>query len=307
MVNPKYESLGGIRCYPSIEDLPSPPDASFIAVSAQRSVEVVRSLSVIGAAGAVCHASGFAELGGEHALLQQKLVDAAGAVAVLGPNCMGIINGFDRAAMWGDNGYFEAVEGNGVALISQSGAFLFGVTNIERAYPLGYGISAGNQAVIDIADLIEVVIENPRVKVVGLYVEGLLDGRRLGAALAAALEKELPVVLLRGGGTQASAERSFSHTGTLAVPNDFWNALIRRYALIEVHSPKQLVETTKLLAVSGCVSGTPGIFRDLLRCRLYFDCGTSTGPRSRVTTSNRNQLRPCSSYIAGRGHHLKSI
>ena len=259
VVNPKYASLADIPCSPSIEALPSPPDASFIVVSAARSVEVVRSLSAIGAAGAICHASGFAELGGEHVTLQKELESAAGELAVLGPNCMGVINGFDRVAMWGDNGYFEAVDGNGVALISQSGAFLFGVTNVERAYPLGYGISAGNQAVLDIADLIEVVIADPRVRVVGLYVEGLLDGRQLGAALGNALEKEIPVVLLRGGGTQASAERSFSHTGTLAVPNDFWKALVERYALVEVHSPKQLVETTKLLAVSGVLPG-PRVF-----------------------------------------------
>lgn len=259
VVNPKYATLAGIRCVPSIEALPVAPDASFIAVSAPRSVEVVRSLSHIGAAGAVCHASGFAELGVAHVGLQAELQAAAGELAVLGPNCMGLINGFDRVALWGDHGYFAPVDGHGVALISQSGAFLFGVTNVERAYPLGYGISAGNQAVMDIADLIEVVIDDPRVRVVGLYVEGLLDGRRFGAALARALEKAIPVVLLRGGGTEASAQRSFSHTGTLAVPNDFWKALITRYAVVEVHSPKQLVETTKLLAVAGVLAG-PKVF-----------------------------------------------
>lgn len=259
VVNPKYSTLAGIRCCPSIDALPGPLDAAFVAVSAVRSIETVRSLAAIGAAGAVCHASGFAELGGEHIGLQHELAAAAGGLAVIGPNCMGFINGFDRVAMWGDHGYFEPVEGNGVALISQSGAFLFGVTNVERAYPLGFGISADNQAVIDIADLIHVVIEDARVRVVGLYLEGLLDGQKLGAALAASLEREIPVVLLRGGGTQASAERSLSHTGTLAVPNDFWAALVERYALIQVYSPKQLVETTKLLAISGILPG-PRVF-----------------------------------------------
>ena len=294
VVNPKYSTLAGIRCCPSIDALPGPPDAAFVAVSAVRSIETVRSLAAIGAAGAVCHASGFAELGGEHIGLQHELAAAAGGLAVIGPNCMGFINGFDRVAMWGDHGYFEPVEGNGVALISQSGAFLFGVTNVERAYPLGFGISAGNQAVIDIADLIHVVIEDARVRVVGLYLEGLLDGQKLGAALAASLEREIPVVLLRGGGTQASAERSLSHTGTLAVPNDFWAALVERYALIQVYSPKQLVETTKLLAISGILPGPRVFFAAYsgAACTLLAEQAPALGLElPPVTQANHDRIR----------------
>ena len=295
VVNPIYKTLAGIDCCPSVEALPHPPDAAFIAVSAERSIEIVGSLSAIGAAGAICHASGFAELGGEQVELQQELADAAGELALLGPNCMGVINGFDRVAMWGDHGYFEPVEKNGVALISQSGAFLFGVTNVERAYPLGYGVSAGNQAVVDIADLIHVMIEDPRVRVVGLYLEGLLDGQKLGAALAASLEREIPVVLLRGGGTEASAERSFSHTGTLAVPNDFWDALVERYALIQVHSPKQLVETTKLLAISGVLPGPRVFFVTYsgATCTLIAEQAPARGlVLPPVTQANHDRIRP---------------
>ena len=295
VVNPKYESIAGIRCAPSIDALPEAPDASFIALSAERAVAAVRSLAEVGAAGAVCHASGFAELGAQHALLQATLQKAAGELAVLGPNCMGFINGFDKVALWGDHGYFSPVEGSGVALISQSGAFLFGVTNVERAYPLGYGISTGNQAVIDIANLIEIVIDDPRVRVVGLYVEGLIDGRRFGTALAKALKKKIPVVLLRGGGTQAAAQRSLSHTGTLAVPNDFWEALSARYAIVEVDSPKQLVETTKLLAVSGVLSGPKVFFTTYsgAACTLLAEQAPANGLElPLVTDTNYQKIRP---------------
>lgn len=259
VVNPRYTEMAGIACAPSIETLETAPDAAFVALSRERSIEAIASLAAIGAGGAVCHVAGFGELGGVHRDLQDDLAEAAGPLAVIGPNCMGMINGFDRLALWGEYNPVSAVTGRGVALISQSGAFLFGVASVERAYPLGYGISVGNQAVIDSADLIEAVLDDERVASIGLYAEGLTDGPALAAAFGKALERGVPVVLLRGGGTAAAAERSLSHTGNLAVPNDFWQALVDRYGLIRVSSPKQLVETTKLFAVAGAPAG-PRLF-----------------------------------------------
>jgi len=258
-VNPKYESLAGIGCVPSVGDLPSAPDAAFIALAPERSIDLVRELARIGAAGAIVHAAGFGELGGEFRALESRLDAASGDMAVIGPNTMGIINNFDGVAMWPDKNRVERVHGPGVAMISQSGAILFGITNVERAFPMGYAISVGNQVVIDAADAIHAALDDERVRVVGLYLEGLNDGVALGDALARANEQSVPVVLLRGGGTPAAAERSLSHTGTLAVPNDFWRALVNRYALVEVRSPKQLVEVTKLLAVAGVPRG-PRVF-----------------------------------------------
>ena len=254
-VNPRYESLAGVPCTPSLDALDEAPDATFIALSRDGTIDTVAALARMGAGGAVCHAAGFGELGGAFALAQENLVEAAGDMAVIGPNCMGLINAFDGVALWGEYNPLPPVESSGVALISQSGAFLFGIISVEQAYPMGYGFSVGNQAVIDVAGLVDVVLSDDRVGVIGLYVEGLTNGAALAAALGKALVRRVPVVLLRGGGTPASAERSLSHTGNLAVPNDFWRALIDRYGLIDVASPKQLVETTKLLAVSGVPAG----------------------------------------------------
>jgi acyl-CoA synthetase (NDP forming) len=258
-VNPRYDTIADIPCVASIDELPSVPDVSFIGLSPERSIDVVAQLAKARAPGAIVHASGFGERGGEHLLLEQRLADAAGDMAIIGPNTQGILNNFDGVAIWGDKNHFERVNGNGVAVISQSGAFLFGITNVEQAYPMGYAISIGNQLLIDTAAAIEAVLDDDRVRVIGLYLEGLKDGVALSHALARALRKNIPVVLLRGGGTAAAAQASLSHTGNLAVSNDFWNALIDRYGMIEVRSPKQLVETTKLLAVTGIPAG-PRVF-----------------------------------------------
>lgn len=255
VVNPTRASLAGIACAPSVEALAQAPDAAFVALSQERTIETMAALAAAGAGGAVCHVAGFGELGGEHRVRQDRLAEAAGPLAMIGPNCMGFFNAFDRLALWGEHNPVAPVAGPGVALISQSGAFLFGIASVEQAYPMGYGISVGNQAAIDCTDLIDVVLDDPRVRVVGLYIEGLPDTAQLAGALAKAASQGVPVVLLRGGGTREAAERSLSHTGNLALPNDFWQALIDRYGVIRVASPKQLVETTKLLAVAGAPQG----------------------------------------------------
>jgi acetate---CoA ligase (ADP-forming) len=255
VINPRHEALAGITCVASADDLDAAPDAAFVALSNQLTLEAVQALSKRGAGGVICHATGYGEMGGEGIEAQNALVQAAGDMALIGPNCMGLINAFDNCAMWGEYTPSQPIDDNGVALISQSGAFLYGLLSAERAFPLGYAVSVGNQAVIDSADILDAVLDDSRVRAVGIYAEGLPDGPALSAALAKAMEQEIPVVLLRGGGTAASAERSLSHTGNLAVPNDFWDALIRRFALIQVGSPKQLIEATKLLAVSGVPRG----------------------------------------------------
>ncbi len=258
-VNPKYDEIACFPCHASVEQLPVVPDAAFVALSPERSIGVIEKLAQMGAAGAIVHASGFGERGGEHRSLETRLAAAAGDMAIIGPNTNGLINNFDGVAIWGDKNHFEPVSGKGVAVISQSGAFLFGITNVEQGYPMGYAISIGNQLLVDTAMAIEAVLDDERVTVIGLYLEGLKDGVALSRSLARALRQNVPVVLLRGGGTPAAAQASLSHTGNLAVPNDFWNALIERYGLIEVRSPKQLVETTKLIAVAGVPAG-PRVF-----------------------------------------------
>ena len=254
-VHPKLDEMAGLPCYPSLDALPDVPDAAFIALSRERSVMMIADLAERGVPGAVCHAAGFAEVGGEQVALQAHLVEAAGDMAVIGPNCMGMINGFDRLALWGADGFIEPVQGQGAAIISQSGALLYSLINVERAYPLGYGFSIGNQAVIDVADVLDVMLDDPRVSSIGIYSEGLTDGPAFAAALDRALEQGVPVALLRAGGTESAAQVSLSHTGNLAMSNDFWDPLIDRYGLIRVASPKQLIETTKLLAVTGLPAG----------------------------------------------------
>ena len=247
VVHPKYEELAGIPCAPSLADLPEPPDAALIAVSRERTIEVVAELSEMGVGGAVSIVGEFSEAGEEGAVLQARLAEAAGDLALVGPNCLGVMNMFDGMAVWGGDNVFSPVTGDGVALISQSGYVAYSVTNVEQALPLGYAISMGNQAVLNVADYIDAMLDDPRVRAIGLYLEGIVDIAAFSAAAMRAVKQGVPLVALKAGGTQESAELAQSHSGTLAVDNEIWSALFRRFAIVEAGSPKALIETLKLL------------------------------------------------------------
>ena len=105
----------------------------------------------------------------------------------------------------------------------------------------------GNQAVLNVADYIDVMLDDPRVRAIGLYLEGIVDIAAFSMGALRAMKQGVPLVALKAGGTQESAELAQSHSGTLAVDNEIWSALFCRFAIVEAGSPKALIEALKLL------------------------------------------------------------
>ena len=173
-VHPSLDIVLGRRCYRSVDDLPATPDAAFVGVNRMLTVEIVRKLAAVGAGGAVCYASGFSEAAGEFAdgiALQAALVEAAGAMPIVGPNCYGLINGLDGALLWPDQHGIIRVE-KGVAILTQSSNIAINLSMQRRGLPIAYLMTAGNQAQTGICDLAMATLEDPRVTAVGLHVEG---------------------------------------------------------------------------------------------------------------------------------------
>ena len=255
VVNPARDEIDGFQCYPTIEELPQAPDAALIGLSPDKSIQAVKELSAFGGGGAVCMAAGFAETSASGAVLQQQLKDAAADIAILGPNCMGMLNLFEGAAVWGSANRIEQPGNKAAAIISQSGAFVYGITNVEQGFPLGYAISTGNQAVIDIADCIEAVLKDTRIRAIGIYLEGLDDGNALANACWHALDKGIPVIAMKGGDTAQAAAAAISHTSAMIVERDLWLAFCKRCGIVEVNTPKSMVETLKLLTIGGVPAG----------------------------------------------------
>ena len=157
-VNPKRKTMSGLACFSSVQQLPQPPDAVFLAIPAKPAIETVEHLSAMDAGGVVCFTAGFGEDGAQGDEADRPLVDVAGDLALVGPNCYGLINFINHSALWpfAHGGFCP---GYGAAIITQSGMLSSDITMNQRSLPLAYMISAGNQSVLQLEDFIDVLCE----------------------------------------------------------------------------------------------------------------------------------------------------
>jgi acyl-CoA synthetase (NDP forming) len=251
-VNKTVLQMDGVRCYNNINELPEVPDAAFIAVRGDRTIQVIRELRLMGVAGCVCYAAGFAEIGNNQ--LDKELTEAAGDMALVGPNCYGIINFLDHAPLWFDRFGSEPTD-KGVAIISQSGNLSFNITMNDRSLPLAYILSIGNQAVLDIADYVTVLCEDPRVTAIGLHIEGLGNMEKFMQAAKIALDKGVPIVAFKTGVSEIGSQLTMSHTSSLAGSDDLYQALFKRLNICRVDSLSAFLEMLKLFSVTGTIEG----------------------------------------------------
>ncbi len=256
-VHPSRNNMLGIPCYRSVDELPEPPDASFVGVNRNLTIGIVRRLSEMGAGGATCFASGFLESGQEDitsANLQQELVDAAGDMPILGPNCYGLLNYLDNITLWPDQHGGRPVE-RGVAIIGQSSNVLINMTMQKRGLPISHVVAAGNQAQTGLSNIAASLLEDGRVSAIGLYIEGFGDIRELEQFASRAHEMGKPVVALKTGKSEKSRLATMTHTASLAGNAVASSALMRRLGFVEVNSVAVFLETLKILHLCGPLHG----------------------------------------------------
>ena len=296
-VNPKQETLAGFPCYPSVDALPKVPDAAHIAVRRDLAIDVVKRLSTQGAGGCVCYAAGFAEIGEEGQSFQDQLIDAAGSMPLAGPNCFGYLNYLDACALWPYVFGGESVE-TGAALISQSGNIAMNLSMNDRSLNISHIIATGNQAVLGPGDYMDALLDDDRVRAIGMYLEGLDDVDQFSRAASRALAKGVPIVVLKVGRTQAGAEQASSHTSALTGSDALCDALFERLGVIRVDSLNRLLETLKIFDLSGplpgrnlltmsCSGGEAAILADLTP-----DYGLKTPPFSEKQQQELDALFP---------------
>jgi acyl-CoA synthetase (NDP forming) len=251
-VNPKRAELAGVPCLPSLDDLPEVPDAVFLGVNRHATVEAMAMLRSIGAGGAVCYGSGFAETG--DADLQRDLLDAAGDLPFFGPNCYGFVNTFDRVALWPDEHGMAALD-RGVAIVSQSGNVAVNLTFQQRGLRLATIISVGNQASIGMEDCVDAFLDDRRVTAIGLFLEAVRDPQHFATVAARAHDQGVAIVALHTGRSVAGAAIAASHTGSMSGRAAAYDALFARYGVASVATPAEMLETLKLLDNGGRLGG----------------------------------------------------
>jgi len=257
-VHPTRETLAGVECYKSVSDLPSAPDVAFVAVNRLATIDVIAQLSKAGAGGAVCYASGFAESGMHSGVngveLQQQLVINAGEMPILGPNCYGYINALDGIALWPDQHGCRPLT-SGVAIVSQSGNVGLNLTLQQRGLDLAYLVTVGNQASAGVEDCLEVFINDNRVTAIGLFIEAIVDPIRFATLALIADHRNIRIVALQTGRSEAGATIAASHTASLAGRRSAYEAFFARCGVAMVNTPVELIETLKLLHQGGALSG----------------------------------------------------
>ena len=256
-VHPKRERIAGRPVFRSVADLPGVPDAAFVGVNRHATVEVVSALARGGAGGAICYASGFRESdGGE--VLQQALVETAGEMPVLGPNCYGLLNLLDGIALWPDQhgGRRLAPGERGAAIVSQSSNIAISITMQRRGLPVAYVATAGNQAQLGLSRIALALLDDDRVSALGLHVEGFDSVRGFEALARSAREREVPVVVMKTGRSERGRAANLSHTASVAGSDAGADAFLRRLGFARARGIPELLETLKLFHVHGALGGT---------------------------------------------------
>ena len=239
--------------FASVADLPLAPDAAFVGVNRDVTVGIVSDLSAMRAGGVVAYASGFLEAEaeiGDGADLQARLLKAAADMPLIGPNCYGFLNYLDGAALWPDQQGGVRVD-RGVAIITQSSNIAINLTMQNRGLPLAYLVTAGNQAQTGLADIGAALLDDARVTALGLHIEGIGDIRALEALARTARKLGKPIVALKAGLSDQARTATVSHTASLAGSAAGASALLARLGIAQVASLPVLLETLKLLHVTG--------------------------------------------------------
>lgn len=251
-VNPAYTEIGDAPCWPSIRELPDGDiDVALIIVNASRVLDALVQCAQRKIPYAIVMSSGFSEAGEEGRALEQSIAQLCRETGlhVYGPNCPGFVNVRDRIGMTFSPAFRHDLNAGSIGLATQGGGLgrnlLQGLSHGEG---VGLWFSAGNEVDLEIPDFIACMARDPRIKVIGLLMEGIKDGRRLTAALDLARKQGKPVVVLKIGHSEAGVRAAQSHTASIAGSAAINSAVFRQFGAIEVDDLDQLLAVTRLLA-----------------------------------------------------------
>jgi acetyltransferase len=260
-VNPKTNSVLSVRSYPTITDIPEQIDLAMIILHPKAALKAVEDCAKSGVKGIIIVSAGFKEVGGEGITIQNRITEicAEAGIRLVGPNCLGVINPAPDISM---NASFSARmpnQGN-ISFISQSGALCTAVLDFAAHRGFGFSkfISIGNKADVDELDLLKYYHKDPNTDVVMIYMEELM---RAGAEFIEAVqemtngEKPTPVLAIKSGRSAAGAAAASSHTGSLAGPDAYYDAIFSEAGIIRCNTVNELFDYAEAFASRRMPSG----------------------------------------------------
>ena len=245
-VNPKYASISGVACYPAIADIPGPVDLAIVAVPAKFVASLLRELGRCGVKSVIVFSSGFAELGADGRVLEAEVSAVARefGMRLCGPNCLGLINAFERVIATFSQFADGATPPGPAGFVTQSGAFGTAIAALARRRELGLGyfVNTGNESDVTFAQVMREVIADPRIRVGAGYIEGLRDGADLIALAEFAMDLGKPLVLVKVGRSDAGARAAASHPGSLAGADAVFDDVIRQHGIIRARNEEHMLD-----------------------------------------------------------------
>ena len=247
-VNPDFEAVMGIQCYPDVYCLPKVPDLGIICAPAEKVPDLVRACGERGVLGLIIMSAGFKEAGPEGAALEQRVLQEKSrfdGMRIIGPNCLGVI-----APRLNLNASFAAGmprTGN-IAFISQSGALCTSVLDWAAQGKIGFSnfVSIGNTADVDFGDLIDYFGEDEQTKSIVLYVESITNPRKFMSA-ARPFARQKPIIVYKAGRFPESAQVAASHTGAMASEDAVYDAAFQRVGMARVMDIGEIFNVAELI------------------------------------------------------------
>ncbi len=255
-VNPKADEVEGLRCYPDLKSIETPPDLAVVSVPAKAVSAVIRECGQVGCKSAIVITAGFKETGDEGRRLEEELSQTArrAGVRIIGPNCLGVlVPGKKLNASFGG----DLPEAGGIGYVSQSGALLTAILDSAKASGIGFSmlVSIGNKADLDELDVLEALYNHEDTSVIAGYLESVTDGKSF-LRLAEEISHRKPILLLKAGGTTAGARAASSHTGSMAGSETAYEVVFQRAGIVRCDSIKTQFDYAQAFAYQSLPRGT---------------------------------------------------
>ncbi|WP_288385458.1 acetate--CoA ligase family protein [uncultured Acinetobacter sp.] len=258
-VNPNRDQVQGMPAYADLASLPKAADVALLAVPASATVQAVRECAQKGIQTAIVFSAGFAEAGEDGHQMQQEMLDAAkeSNLRLLGPNCLGVFNAYKKFY-----GTFSTVldgdfiEPGAVSIVSQSGAYGSHIAHLcrQRGLGIGFWVTTGNECDIDLSDALNWVVDQPEVKMVLAYAEGIRHRDRFIQALEKAQRNNVAIIFMKVGRSEVGAKAASSHTAALAGSDAVFDAVLRQYGVIRAKTTTEQIDIAYAVTRAGHIA-----------------------------------------------------
>ncbi|MGE7603023.1 acetate--CoA ligase family protein [Peribacillus sp. NPDC097675] len=260
-INPKAKEIEGLKCYPSLSDVPNDIDLAIFCLSAEQVQQGLEECGKKNVKAAIIFSAGFSETGKEGIEKQKVITEIArkNGIRIIGPNCVGLVNLSN-----GLIGTFSPailsvpLDGQrGVGYVSQSGAFgvLTYMAAAQNDLSFNYFVSVGNEMETEFADVVEYMVHDPKISIISGYLEGAKKPEKLRDLAKQALDKNKPIIVMKTGRSIAGSRAAASHTGSLAGSDKIYDAFFKQSGIVRADDYEDIISFSKLFLSNKLPSG----------------------------------------------------